>query len=307
MKKTVIITVDTEGDNLWKWDGLTSILTDNVNYIPRFQDLCEEFGFLPTYLTNYEMAMNCNWIEYGKKKSKLGLCEIGMHIHAWNSPPYYQLSKKFSGNPYITEYPNEIIEKKVLEIVKILEERFECPISSCRSGRWATNDAFFSSLVKAGIKVDCSVTPGLDLSKIQGYSINCGNDYSRYKREVIEIFPGLLEVPMTTKVVRCLPRGSIKHKIKSALIGTEMWLRPIGKSVRDLVALTESVEQEKVDFIEFMIHSSELMPGGSPYFKNNDDIDESYRIMREYFSYLAKKGYKGEKLSEFAHIKKEGL
>ena len=86
-----------------------------------------------------------------------------------------------------------------------------------------------------------------------------------------------------------------------------MWLRPIGKSVRDLVALTESVEQEKVDFIEFMIHSSELMPGGSPYFKNNDDIDESYRIMREYFSYLAKKGYKGEKLSEFAHIKKEGL
>ena len=43
MKKTVIITVDTEGDNLWKWDGLTSISTDNVNYITRFQDLCEEF------------------------------------------------------------------------------------------------------------------------------------------------------------------------------------------------------------------------------------------------------------------------
>ena len=64
-----------------------------------------------------------------------------MHIHAWNSPPYYQLSKKFSGRTlYITEYPNEIVEKKVLEIVKILEERFECPISSCRSGKYGSTE-----------------------------------------------------------------------------------------------------------------------------------------------------------------------
>ncbi|WP_395754844.1 hypothetical protein [Edwardsiella ictaluri] len=50
-----IITIDTEGDNLWQ--NHDRITTENARYLPRFQLLCEKYGFKPVYLTNYEMAV----------------------------------------------------------------------------------------------------------------------------------------------------------------------------------------------------------------------------------------------------------
>ena len=52
--RNFIITVDTEGDNLWRWKKGEPITTNNVHFIPRFQELCEEFGFKPVYLTKYK-------------------------------------------------------------------------------------------------------------------------------------------------------------------------------------------------------------------------------------------------------------
>ena len=128
-----IITVDTEGDNLWDWKDDDEITTKNADFIPRFQELCEKYEFKPTYLVNYEMANNKKWVDYAKKKAKNGLCEIGMHMHAWNTPPYYYLENKYNGNPYITEYPSSVIDKKVTSLVELLRTVFETDIVSSRS------------------------------------------------------------------------------------------------------------------------------------------------------------------------------
>ncbi len=59
-----LITIDTEGDNLWqKHDSIT---TENARYLPRFQQLCEKYGFKPVYLTNYEMAIDPFYIEFAR-------------------------------------------------------------------------------------------------------------------------------------------------------------------------------------------------------------------------------------------------
>lgn len=44
--KTFLITVDTEGDNLWQWKPGEKITTENSLFIPRFQELCEKYGLL---------------------------------------------------------------------------------------------------------------------------------------------------------------------------------------------------------------------------------------------------------------------
>lgn len=63
-KPAFLITIDTEGDNLWqKHDSIT---TENARYLPRFQQLCEKYGFKPVYLTNYEMAIDPVYIEFAK-------------------------------------------------------------------------------------------------------------------------------------------------------------------------------------------------------------------------------------------------
>ena len=85
-----IITVDTEGDNLWAKPR--EITTRNAAYLPRFQALCERFRFKPVYLTNYEMALSDAFVEFGRDVIARDAGEVGMHLHAWNSPPLEPLT-----------------------------------------------------------------------------------------------------------------------------------------------------------------------------------------------------------------------
>lgn len=293
--------MDTEGDDLWHWTPGSKIETENTNYIPRFQDLCEKYGFKPVYLTNYEMAMDERFVAYSKGKALEGKCEIGMHLHAWNTPPEYELENRYGGNPYITEYPPEIIDAKVQTMMQLLRDRYEMPILSHRSGRWATNEVYFDSLARHGIRIDCSVTPGVDTSPLAGCSKKCGNDYRNAPKGVYQIHPQITEVPMTTRRFYHCKEGSVKHRIRTLLKGDEVWLRPIRQSAEPMKKLTQKVIAEgNGDYLEFMIHSSELMPGGSIFFKNAEEVEVLYRVMDEYFAYVTELGYCGKTLQEFA-------
>ena len=52
-----------------------------------------------------------------------------------------------------------------------------------------------------------------------------------------------------------------------------------------------------------MVHSSELMPGGSPYFKNDKEIENLYEDMELLFSKIVLMGYKGLTLKEYFETK----
>jgi hypothetical protein len=79
-KPALLITVDTEGDNLWAKPH--RITTENSSYLARFQTLCEQFNHKPTYLTNWEMA-NCPiFRDFGRDVLARNAGEIGMHLHA---------------------------------------------------------------------------------------------------------------------------------------------------------------------------------------------------------------------------------
>src|SRR5215831_8388473 len=86
-----LITIDTEGDNLWSRPR--EITTRNAHYLPRFQALCERHSLKPTYLTTWEMVQSDAFRRFAFKARGRGAAEIGMHLHAWNSPPCMSLTK----------------------------------------------------------------------------------------------------------------------------------------------------------------------------------------------------------------------
>lgn len=49
----------------------------------------------------------------------------------------------------------------------------------------------------------------------------------------------------------------------------------------------------------FMLHSSELMPGGSPNFKTVESIEKLYNNIEYIFQYIKNKGYIGMTLNEY--------
>ena len=53
------------------------------------------------------------------------------------------------------------------------------------------------------------------------------------------------------------------------------------------------------DYIMFMLHSSELMPGGRPTFPTKESIEKLYDLIRNVFQ-EASLYYKGKTLKEYA-------
>ena len=298
MEKYFIITVDTEGDNLWNYRKGDKISTQNTKYIPRFQELCEKYGLKPVYLTNYEMLCDDEFVEYVKEKEQLGLCEVGLHLHAWNNPPIYELEAQYDGNPYLIEYPDDVMRAKFNVLYELFYEKLGHKPYSHRAGRWAMDERYFRLLEEYDVKVDCSVTPHLNWSNAKGEMVG-GSDY-RKSSSCAHLIGNVLEVPLTVIPSRALIGSSWKQNLKTLLRGRNLQLRPAMYSLEEMKRVIDKCNSDKtVDYLEFMLHSSELMPGGSPYFTTLESIEQEYGIMERLFEYISSKGYKGVTLKEY--------
>ena len=298
MPKHFIVTVDTEGDNLWRHKDGTPILTHNAEHIRPFQELNDTFGFKPVYLTNYEMANSEKFVEEAKQWLKENRCEIGVHLHAWNNPPEYELTGKYKGKPYLIEYPEKVMREKFKVIYDLICKKFDIIPVSHRSGRWAMNETYFKILNDFGIKVDCSVTPTINWNHSKGITIG-GTDYTdaQFSPYFVE---NVLEVPVSVRRTNIAKKGSLSSRIRVLFKPRRLWLRPAGQSLDDMKQLVDIVEQEpNTDYLEFMIHSSELMLGGSPFFKKEEEIDKFFQKIKDIFGYVYSKGYEGATLAEY--------
>ena len=309
-----IITIDTEGDDLWSRPR--EITTRNAAYLPRFQSLCERHGFRPVYLVNYEMAMSDAFVEFGRDVQARVAGEIGMHLHAWNSPPLVPLTADdFRFQPYLTEYPDPVMKAKIRVLTELLEDRFGRPMVSHRAGRFGFDGRYASMLADAGYRVDCSVTPGVDWGGSLGDPRGSGGpDYRGFPERPYFIDPadisapaagGLLEVPMSvrsSRLYRCAQwayRIPLLRSAANRLSRGLRWLAPAENGLDDMRTAARQVRNDGSDCLEFMLHSSELMPGGSPSFRNAADIDRLYESLEVLFAELAT-WCRGMTLQEFA-------
>jgi hypothetical protein len=304
-KTPFIITIDTEGDDLWTTSrGSREITTHNAAYLPRFQSLCERFRFKPVYLTNYEMVMSEVFVEFARDVLARGACEIGMHLHAWNSPPLEPLTDDdFFYHPYLIEYPEPVMKEKIKTLTRLLEERFDQEMVSHRAGRWAFDDRYAAMLLDEGYRVDCSVTPGINwcgnLGDPRG---NGGSDYTAFPDRPYFLSPpnisvpgngALLEVPMTTRLsglyrrARWAYRTPLLRSVVNRLSPRLAWMYPAQSKLDAMLQVARRARTDGAAHVEFMLHSSELMPGGSPSFRNASDIERLYERLEILFEDLS--------------------
>ena len=122
-KKYFIITIDTEGDNLWAWKKGDEIKTENTLFLPRFQELSDRYSFKPVWLSNWEMINDERYVGFVRRVQDEGRGEIGMHLHAWNTPPLYDLEASDNpGAPYLIEYPDDVMNAKIETMTRIISE-----------------------------------------------------------------------------------------------------------------------------------------------------------------------------------------
>ena len=315
-----LITIDTEGDQLWSRPE--TITTKNAHYLERFQTLCERHQLKPTYLTNWEMA-NCPvFCDFAAEQLARQTAEIGMHLHAWNQPPLIPLTENdFRYQPFLIEYPDNIVRDKIACLTDFLEDTFQIPMVSHRAGRWAFNSTYARSLLEHNYRVDCSVTPGISWSHMKGNPEGQGgSDYRGFRHAPYELDPndisqakvsGLYEVPMTiwtqppSRIAGSIRTGlnSLHPRLGPRLVNRFLpithWLRPNGRNRSSMCRLLDLAIRECWGHVEFMLHSSELMPAGSPRFQTDRQIEQLYDDLETLFS-CTSTNFVGMTLSDFA-------
>lgn len=301
VSKSFLITIDTECDN--QWDEEIRHGTENAQFIPRFQDICEKYGMKPTYLVDYEMANDDFLVDYLSGKAKRGLCEVGMHLHSWNTPPYDEIDGH-NTKSYLIEHSIDIMEKKIASITELIEQRFGISPVSHRAGRWAIDENYIRLLAQYGYKVDCTFTPGVNWSKEIGDKIG-GTNYIRDYKELLNIIDqyAMIEVPATIHKLRVFDRNvrgitPIAKEIVKYMIGKNIWIRPSLCKKNEIMKLLSAYSAD--DYFEFMMHSSEFMPGGSPYFPDEKAIEELFINLDEIFLNARALGFNGATLAEYA-------
>lgn len=313
-RRYFLITIDTEGDNLWARPR--TITTHNAAYLSRFQALCESHGLRPTYLTNYEMALSPVFRELGRDVLSRDAGEIGMHLHAWNSPPDRPLTgDDHQYHPYLIEYPVEDMRAKIRFLTDLLEETFGAAMRSHRAGRWAMDTRYAALLAEAGYRVDCSVTPGVNWSGHRGAPTGAGGtDYSGYRAGAYFPDPGdlkragasrLLEIPMTVVPDRRWASRCARYLAPVVPVarlrrtgGRVQWLRPNGRNRQVMLDILNDPLVAEAGYAEFMLHSSEFMPGGSPTFPTEESIESLYEDLEVLFAHAAST-FQPATLSEF--------
>ncbi len=318
-----LITIDTEADN--QWARPYGQATQNTLYIPRFQRLCERYGFKPTYLCSYEMVQSAEFRDTVGPYAEGGRAEIGAHLHSWSTPPFEAEEvdpARFQA--FASELSDGLFERKMATLTEAIRGSMRCRPRSYRAGRYGFHAPHVRILERLGYTVDCSVVPYTSYAAMPGLPGGKGGPDFRRARPGCYFLsyddvtrPGesrLLEVPVTVLFpgwpTRRLPGlqaawannpGAAWARVLGRLGQAAVWMRPFRhKTPEQLVAVHQAATNLGLPCSEMILHSSELMPGGSPVFPDKASIEGLYRTLEVAFEAIAATGARGCTLAEFA-------
>jgi hypothetical protein len=97
-----------------------------------------------------------------------------------------------------------------------------------------------------------------------------------------------------------LERKSIPAALlRRAGLGTR-WLRALPGSTADELLATARWATGKTPQQNLMSHSSEFMPGGSPYWPSQEAVDRQFGMYRRLFGWWRAQGIQARTLAEFS-------
>jgi hypothetical protein len=306
-----ILTIDTEGDN--QWDHGRKLTVENIQYVPRFQDLCEKYSIKPTYLVTSEVCDDTYARQIFSRYLLSGTAEIGAHLHSWTTPPFLDKDGYRFNDPnhaFATELPEDLLSEKIKNLTSQVVTSFGAPPSSFRSGRYGFDRNLARILSDNGYIVDSSVTPYISWSVHKGIpGGKGGSDFlNRTAFPYIYNFDyfSLVEIPVTILPTRfpmnrsyTIAKRYFENVDKSFFLkvprkllynNQPLWLRPLLWMNIGLFGeiLKEAIRIE-LPYIVMMFHSSELMPGCSIYRPDKASIEKLYELLEQFFILLHNK------------------
>lgn len=295
-----VLTVDTEEDSP-RWRPERDITVKNIEALPRLQSLLDRYGVKPTYLVTYPVCTNERSAGILKNLLGQGNCEIGAHVHPWNTPPYESSDEMLKlGYPCNSKLEYE----KIRNLTGRIGEVFGVRPVSYRAGRFGLGANTIKYLERLNYRVDTSVSP------FMSWRGDGGPSFIDSPLDAYMCGERILEIPVSIIVNRSLSSGlmrwycslpfSVKYLLRKTHLIKTIWLRPTIYTLDEMTTLINRLLGKKVKTINMMFHSNELMAGQSRYIKSDAQVDAVFQRIESILEFLARKDIWSYTLREVA-------
>lgn len=285
-----VITVDTEADDQW---SSSEVMLKNIDALKRFQEFMERRNVPPTYLVSHEVLEH-SYMKVLGEKHREGLAEIGGHLHPWTTPPLDALDESLQRFP--CELPADVLAAKLSVLTDAIKNLIGEQPLSFRAGKWGLNDQVLSAIYENGYRIDSSITPGIVWSDVIK-NPKAHKEVPDFKGKGAVPYmdaSGVYEVPMSV-LKTGIYKGTLLDGVlfKKSIVGKAArvltrptWFRIFRETnIEDLKRVIHVAKKYNYPLV-FMIHSSELMAGTSPYVKDGEAVEHVYALLDECITLL---------------------
>jgi peptidoglycan/xylan/chitin deacetylase (PgdA/CDA1 family) len=293
----VLVGVDTEADDQWSAEGRRRLSVRNAERLPALQALFEEFAVRPTYVVTHEMATRAESRGVLRALHAGGRCEIGTHLHPWTSPPFRPEDEV--GHTYPHNLPPELLDRQLTELTGVIESELGVRPTTYRAGRNGFDGRTLPILERLGYTVDTSVDPLFNERRKGGMAF-AGAPLRPYHPDYADVRrPGasrILEVPITAATRPALPKAlerlyaslpAIPYRGYFRRLGLRpVWLRPSYTPLPDMLAFASWLHAQGAPCFNIIFHSSEVLPGGSPYTPDQASVTRFLDDLRRLLAHL---------------------
>jgi len=317
MSIKIAITIDTEED-LWNDFARKGNPVDNIAHIPHLQKLFDKYGAVPTYLVNYPVVAKRDSRRIIQDIYRAGRCEVGMHCHPWNTPPFEETINNH--NSRLLNLPSDLLHRKLECLYDTIRNELGVAPLAFRAGRWGFGSTVAQSIHALGISIDTSITPFNNWNTEEGPDFYFAPPfpYSFSPQNILTPDPNgrLVEIPPTIGFfqrrfercakVRRLILGSALSKLH--LIGfldrvgilNLRWLSPELSTDQEMVRLAKAFFKNGATTLNMTFHSTSLLPGKSPFVRNEEQLVNFYGRIETFLKFVRDRGLDFSSLSAIA-------
>ena len=297
-KPVLSIVIDAEEDFDWREPFSRSRHgTDSFQRQYLAQEIFRKYSVKPTYVITHPIASDPKAVELLGTWHAAGVCEIGIQLHGWTTPPYRELLS--TRNSYACNLDPDLVRAKLEALVTLVRQNLGILPKIYRGGRYGLDVEGLKIAAEFGIVVDTSVVPHSTFRPEGGPDFRgCSARpffFHHDGRLVLELpltrgFVGPIGDRAAAGIYRRFENGPLQ---KTRLIGVlsrlgllqRMTLSPEGQDYQQLCQLTDALIRKGHKVLCLSYHSPSLGAANTPYVRSEQDVERFLNTLDRYLAY----------------------
>lgn len=245
-------------------------------------------GCIPTYIVDWPIIDTPDSATIVKAMVDHGQCDIGTQLHPWVNPPFDEAVSDY--NSYLGNLPKSSQRAKLFALTDRIEQVIGTRPLIYRAGRYGIGRDTAAILHEAGYRLDVSVRSLFD------YRPQGGPNFAEHPVWPWRVSKAVCELPLTAAFIGRLRRfptiyhGAIGGLLARTGVIGRVPLTPEGVPLHDALEAIRCLLDDDHRLFSLSFHTPSVVPGHTPYIRNEADLLRFWRWWDGVFDLFASKG-----------------